>query len=589
MSKTFWNLVKTTPAMLGASVLVAQTAIAAPVDKTQTQDSKNSFAPSQFLAQALPTTPDNTLRVDPAAQELINRVQKAQQSKYINGNVNTGVSSMSQSQVTSVNQLRDVEPTAWAYEALRSLVERYGCIVGYPDRTYRGDRALSRWEFAAGVNACLNALERLLQDGLAVPREDIDKLNRLAKEFETELAALGARIDNLEQRTAFLEDHQFSTTTKLRGEAIISIADSFGDAAIGTPGNRAGDEDISVAAINTRVRLNLETSFTGKDLLRTRLQAGNFNTTFNRTGVTGTNMTRLAYDDGVDNAVSIDDLWYRAPIGPVTVWVGANALNLDDVFVTANPFLADSGSGALSRLERYNNFVYRGPSGAGLAARFNIGDILNVTGTYLADGATANNPTDNNGLFNGSYSAGAQVGFSFIKAFDLYFTYVHSYQTAARMGSGLFGNVSGLDAENPFNPTGASGQNVATSSDRYGLSASWRVLPNLNLAAWGGYATATAEQSNRTFSAGDYVELWTWNANLSIIDLFKQGAVLSLGGGLPPKGDRVTSSYVIEAQYQFPINKNILLTPGFFVVLDPNNNDRNADQWMGVIRTTFKF
>ena len=57
------------------------------------------------------------------------------------------------SQITSVSELRDVTPDAWAYEALKSLVERYGCIVGYPDRTFRGDRALSRWEFAAGLNA----------------------------------------------------------------------------------------------------------------------------------------------------------------------------------------------------------------------------------------------------------------------------------------------------------------------------------------------------------------------------------------------------------------------------------------------------
>ena len=31
------------------------------------------------------------------------------------------------SQVTNVNQLRDVSPADWAYEALRSLVDRYGC------------------------------------------------------------------------------------------------------------------------------------------------------------------------------------------------------------------------------------------------------------------------------------------------------------------------------------------------------------------------------------------------------------------------------------------------------------------------------
>ncbi|MGK7914955.1 MAG: S-layer homology domain-containing protein, partial [Prochloraceae cyanobacterium] len=49
-------------------------------------------------------------------------------------------------QVTNVNQLRDVSPADWAYEALRSLVDRYGCIVGYPDQTYRGGKALSRYE-----------------------------------------------------------------------------------------------------------------------------------------------------------------------------------------------------------------------------------------------------------------------------------------------------------------------------------------------------------------------------------------------------------------------------------------------------------
>ena len=70
------------------------------------------------------------------------------------------------SQINSVDQLRDVQPNVWAYEALKSLVERYGCIVGYPDATFRGDRALSRWEFAAGLNACLNTMEKLLQENV---------------------------------------------------------------------------------------------------------------------------------------------------------------------------------------------------------------------------------------------------------------------------------------------------------------------------------------------------------------------------------------------------------------------------------------
>jgi len=51
-------------------------------------------------------------------------------------------------QVTSVSQFSDVQPTDWAFQALQSLVERYGCIAGYPNGTYRGNRALTRYEFA---------------------------------------------------------------------------------------------------------------------------------------------------------------------------------------------------------------------------------------------------------------------------------------------------------------------------------------------------------------------------------------------------------------------------------------------------------
>ncbi len=40
------------------------------------------------------------------------------------------------SQVTSVSQLSDVQPTDWAFQAVQSLVERYGCIAGYPDGSF---------------------------------------------------------------------------------------------------------------------------------------------------------------------------------------------------------------------------------------------------------------------------------------------------------------------------------------------------------------------------------------------------------------------------------------------------------------------
>ena len=81
-------------------------------------------------------------------------------------------------QVTSVSQLSDVKPTDWAFQALQSLVERYGCIAGYPDKTYRGNRAMTRYEFAAGLNSCMDRVNDLIAASTAdmAKKEDLATL-----------------------------------------------------------------------------------------------------------------------------------------------------------------------------------------------------------------------------------------------------------------------------------------------------------------------------------------------------------------------------------------------------------------------------
>ena len=61
-------------------------------------------------------------------------------------------------QVTSVSQLGDVQPTNWAYQAISDLVSRYGCVAGFPDRTFKPGEPASRAEMAALVDACLNRI-----------------------------------------------------------------------------------------------------------------------------------------------------------------------------------------------------------------------------------------------------------------------------------------------------------------------------------------------------------------------------------------------------------------------------------------------
>ena len=149
-------------------------------------------------------------------------------------------------QITNVKQLRDVSRTDWAYEALRSLSDRYGCISGFTDRSYRRSQPLTRYEFAAGLNSCLNQIERLIAEGANISTQDRATMERLAQDFETELASLCGRVDALESQTAVLEDNQFSTTTKLRGQALFAVnAGGFtGDEIIDPNGNLITDSQI---------------------------------------------------------------------------------------------------------------------------------------------------------------------------------------------------------------------------------------------------------------------------------------------------------------------------------------------------------
>ncbi|NEO68827.1 iron uptake porin [Moorena sp. SIO3H5] len=564
MSTVFWNTIKYSPALLGASLLVANSAYGAP--SLEESSTETQVAP-QELTVAQATSESNS--------EILQQIN-------IYNNEGTNVNSIDQ--VTSVSQLRDVSPGDWAYEALRSLVERYGCIAGYPNRTFRGNRATTRYEFAAGLNACLNQIERLIAASTAdfITREDLETLQRLIQEFEAELATLGARVDNLEGRVAFLEDHQFSTTTKLKGEVLFTFAGAFGE----EQADGSGDDIDENITFSNRVRLNFDTSFTGKDRLRTRLQAGNFTSL---AGVTGTDMARLGHDAGGGNDVEINDLYYRFPIGKkFRGYVGTTGLDLDNIFNPTNPFLASSGSGALSRFNRRNPLTLRGAEGAGAGFSYKFSNAVKLSVLYLADDGDAPNPGEGLGLFNGSYSAGAELAISPIDNLDLSLIYVRSHQREGDIN--LSGSTGSSLAKRPF------GNAVPTSANRFGAQASLRLSSQIHLGGWFGYIDAIAEDDNGTVEEGDNADIVTWAANLSFVDLGKEGAVFSIAGGMPPKATEIDggdededTSYLIEAQYKFPISKNILITPGAYVIFNPNHDDDNDTIWVGAIRTTFKF
>lgn len=504
-------------------------------------------------------------------------------------------------QVTSVNQLSDVAPNDWAYFALQSLVERYGCIVGYPERAYRGDCVLTRWEFAAGLNACLNTIERLFQENVSILKKDIDKLTKLANEFETELAVLGTRVDHLEQRVAFLEDHQFSTTTQLRGEVIFALAGAFGDHQAVPSGRPKSDYDVEDNPIFAgRVRLSFNTSFSGKDLLRVRLQARSI-TPFNTT-VTGTNMTRLGFDGNSNNNVAIDEAFYRFPIGNLVVIqldaVGAELYGRG--FTTFSP-AASSSSGSISRYGRFSPIYRLGQGGPGLEVAINRSGVIGANFAYLAP--AANNPESGQGLTNGSYAVFGQLNFQPSDVFRLGLTYAHTYENSESGRITFMQNTGGILANAPFG-------NISTSGNHYGISASVRFSSNLTLFGWGGYSQGIAEDSpnsvaNLSGYKGSKADIFYYAVGLAFLDLFKQGSLGGIIFGQPPKlidnnvreivNGRVRrredddTSYHLETFYNFPITKNLEVSPGFFVIFNPEHNDENSTLYVGTIRTTFRF
>ena len=145
-------------------------------------------------------------------------------------------------QITNVNQLKDVSPTDWSYEAIRGLSDRYGCLSGLPDGTFQGDRPITRNEFAAGLNSCFQQIERSINSSKQVNLRSvflgytrifteadgsITTITAEGNEFESKFATLGGRTDEAESRIIQLENNQFSPTTKLTGETIFNISDTF--------------------------------------------------------------------------------------------------------------------------------------------------------------------------------------------------------------------------------------------------------------------------------------------------------------------------------------------------------------------------
>ncbi|MCW6035441.1 iron uptake porin [Spirulina subsalsa FACHB-351] len=503
-------------------------------------------------------------------------------------------------QFAPVSQFRDVSPTDWAYEALMDLTNRYGCLSGYPDNTFRGARPLTRYEFAAGLNACIQYLERLIaQQANAVTLQDLEVMQRLVTEFQADIDTLATRVDSLEGRVAFLEENQFSTTTKLFGQAVIGIQGRSPDNDFDLFQNRLRDEDTKINVIHN-AQLSLFTQFSPYSLLLTSFQMGDGNTGRTFTNTVG-NYVSLGYEGDTDNSMLLSDLNYRHLIANrLAVIVGPMGVSPTNVFRGVNR-IESAGSGPLSRFAQRNPIINVGSGQGGLGIDWQITDRFSFQAVY-STGDPEN--STGGGLFggqNGSTIVGGQLVVSPTDNIDLSLQYVNAYTPIlGSLRTGVGDDLVIIPNSDNFR--------APMTTDAFGGALEFRVTPQVALGGWVGYTT-----TNYKVEAGS-VQTLNWMAFLRFSDLLGEGNVAGLYVGQPPKitssnlpdgrnvptflslgnpnatpGGQPSTTTHVELFYRFRVSDNVSVTPGVIVIFNPLQNSANDTITIGALRTTFNF
>ncbi len=531
-------------------------------------------------------------------------------------------------QVTSVSQLSDVKPTDWAFTALQSLVERYGCIAGYPDSTFRGKQSTSRYEFAAGLNACLDKINEIISAGLAdkVSKEDLATLQKLQEEFAAELATLRGRVDALDAKTAKLEAQQFSATTKLSGLAFFNLTGATASApvraersvpasAFAPPVRGVGGVPSTVNRSNPNITfgyylfLNLTTSFTGKDALVTQLVTGNGNSPANNfvsSGFTNSWGTPFLDQTGVPsgnaNSFYVRELFYSFPVASnVNVAIGPRLNfyryfdgNRFTNFVTGATSFNSNGSTLSNAVDR----------GSGAVVTWTMSPQFRLTAAYLGENTeflsganfnTSSNPQQ--GLFGGTNTLSAELVYSPSRDANIRFLY-----TRSNIRTNTAGFVGGATAEPlpyGFADDGQSGPINNATADTIVLNFDWLVTKGFGV--FGRYSYGSTNITPLTAGVtGGSINVNAFQFGLAFPDLFKESALAVLSFVVPHSyssgrnfllsgGGNGATQYELEMSYYYPISKNIAIVPAFYAIFNPNSFSTNPTVFVGNLRTQFSF
>jgi hypothetical protein len=482
------------------------------------------------------------LLVAPAALGLL--APLAANAAEVNINNVVDYANPSAASVTSA-QFSDVVPGDWAYTALQNLSDSYGCVDNAYTQSLNNGQALTRYEAAALINACLDSGFVANSQGFS------SDAARLADEFGSEMAILKGRVDGLEYKLNEFEAGQFASSTKLSGEATFLVG--------GVDYDADASNDGSNAHALYAFELGLDTSFTGQDSLVVGIETGNTTST-----------DRLTTDSSVTpttaGELSVSSLYYQFPLGDFTVAAGP-LLDQDDlVATTTSTYSNDSFFGAL----------YLGPNalsandqtGAGVSVAWNSDSGLNA-------GVSIVSPSGNSasaGLWNEDSNEYVTLSLGYDGdgfGGGIIYHAADSGETIAEAVSGQ--TLDAWEWEQPY---------------VLGIGAYWNAFEGFDISAGCDLIQPNANVAVNSTTEVEEATTCAIGADLEIGAGTLSGAIAQVPAWNTTSGayDEAGTSY--ELSYSYQVNDGVTITPGIYTTAHDSNF---VDHTIFAVETTFKF
>lgn len=434
----------------------------------------------------------------------------------------------------------------------------------------------------------------LLAAGTASAQEPTDDPALRQQQGDAEQQLQDARdlqdaLEQLKRRVEELEATQFAPTTKLKGLASLVVGSNRFEGSDRPEVIKTRDQ-FGATTFNYDLKIYLDTSFTGEDLLRIRLRSGNFDRSSNSfygAGPSKLSILETAFQEqsGPD-VFSVNRLYYQVPLGQgFTATLGPRVGQLDLFALRPSLYPAESVLDLFTLKGAPAAYNFKLGAGAGLWWQSRSG--FSVSTNYVAGNANQGDPSQGGiGTANAASTGSVQIAYK--RPQWAAAAVVSSVQNAG----GVIVYATNFTLDSLKNP----GHTIA-----FGLSGYWQPLqsgwmPSIS-AGWGFNRTDYAAEVNRE---GLVANSQSWSVGLQWSNALIPGNVLGMAVGQPIfatslyGGDTPRdSNFAWEWWYKVQVSDNLAVTPALFLLSRPLGAKTPAGESFGqlgaLLKTTLHF